>query len=261
LSSSEAASVKVVIVGNEGVGKKSFVRRFVSEQLGIAIGDVVPTASSAACSLSSFRERPPGVISTSVPQHPEVGLDIYELELPLAEEVLMGTGALPVKSSGNGDGDSINCNLHRLSIWDFSGKAESLRSVQKVFFTPQTLYVVVWDMAAKDVAPFECEYATTTGGAASGHHSSLTNNHSQDSMKCSKHNINDHNFSNSQSHRSSYSSTFNLGYDSIQKIRITIFTTIATLTCITKKNFAERNINLREKSIKKFNVGSMKFKR
>lgn len=214
LSSSEAASVKVVILGNKGVGKTSFVRRFVSENLGIAIDDVAPTASSTACLLSSFREKPPGVISTGIPQHPEVRLDIYELELPLAEELPMGPGRSPVKSGDHGDGDNININLHRLSIWDFSGKAESLRSVQKVFFTPQTLYVVVWDMAAKDVTPFECEYATTTGSAASGHHLSLTNNHSQTNMKCSKHNISDHNFSDSQSHRSSCGSTFNLGYDS-----------------------------------------------
>jgi GTPase SAR1 family protein len=224
-SSSQATSLKVVIVGNEGVGKTSFVRRFVSEELGIPIDDVTPTASSSVCSLSSpspirhhqrlSRERPPGTISTGVPQNPEVGLDIYELELPLADVVSRDTGTLPIEGSDDVDGGSSNGNLHRLSIWDFSGKAE----VQKLFFTPQTLYVVLWDMAAKDVTPLQCECANAAASGTSGHDSSLSINHSQNSIKHSAHNVNsgtnnNSNASRSQSHRSARSSTFNLGYDS-----------------------------------------------
>jgi len=230
-SYSQATSLKVVIVGNEGVGKTSFVRRFVSEELGIPIDDITPTASSSICSLSPpsplrhhrrrSQERPPGTISTGVPQTPEVGLDIYELELPLADGVSRDTETLPVEGSDDGDEGSSDGNLHRLSIWDFSGKAESLRSIQKVFFTPQTLYVVLWDMAFKDVTPLEseCGGAGAAASATLGHHSSLSINHSQHSIKHSTHNVNNgtnnnSNVSRSQSHRSACTSTFNLGYDS-----------------------------------------------
>ncbi len=219
-SSSQATSLKVVIVGIEGVGKTSFVRRFVAEELGIPVEDVTPTASSSVFSLSSpsplqchprgRRERPPGTISTGMQQNSEVGLDIYELELPSADETSV---------DDNCDGDSDDGIIHRLSLWDFSGKAESLQAVQKVFFTPQTLYVVLWDMAAKDVTPLEYECATATPiPALSAHFSSSISNHSQQSIRgCSRRSINggtNQNGSQSQSHRSTSSSTFNLGYDS-----------------------------------------------
>ena len=228
-SSSQATSLKVVIVGNEGVGKTSFVRRFVSEELGIPIDDVTPTASSSICSLSPTspprhhrrrsQERPPGTISTGAPQTPEVGLDIYEVELPLADGVSRDTKTVPVEGSDDGDEGSSDGNLHRLSIWDFAGKAESLQSIQKVFFTPQTLYVVLWDMAFKDITPLECECAGAAASATLGHHSSLSINHSRHSIRHSTHNVdsgtdNNSNVSRSQSHRSACSSTFNLGYDS-----------------------------------------------
>lgn len=216
-SSSQATSLKVVIVGNEGVGKTSFVRRFVAEELGIPIEDVTSTTTSSVFSLSSpsplqchprgRRERPPGTISTGRVENSEVGLDIYELELPSADEA-----AIADKRTGN---DDNNGNIHRLSIWDFSGKAESLQAVQKVFFTPETLYVVLWDMAAKDVTPLEYECATAIANPALSGHSSSRSNHSQQSMRCSRHSIStNNNGSQSQSHRSTSSSTFNLGYDS-----------------------------------------------
>lgn len=226
---SQATSLKVVIVGNEGVGKTTFVRRFVSEELGIPIDEVTPTASSSVSSLSSpspllhprrrRRERPPGTISTGAQQNQEVGLDIYELELPATEEASSEARMLPVVDGNTGDGGS-NGNLRRFSIWDFSGKAESLQAVQKLFFTTKTLYVVLWDMAAKDVSPLECESTTATANAASVNNSS----HSQNSIKWSKQNITNSSISNSinnnnsasysQSHLSTGSSTFNLTYDS-----------------------------------------------
>lgn len=218
LSSSETTSLKVVIVGSEGVGKTSFVRRFVSEELGIPIDKVTPTASSSVCTQSPpspvqphrrrRHERPPGTISTGVQQKSEVGLDIYELELPSTDEI---------STNDDCSGDGSSGNIHRLTIWDFSGKAESLQAVQKVFFTPKTLYVVLWDMAAKDVTPLEYECATATANTPSGYFSSSINNHSHESIKCSKHDINSstqNDGSRSQSHRSTSSSTFDLGYDS-----------------------------------------------
>jgi GTPase SAR1 family protein len=231
-SSSPATSLKVVILGNEGAGKTSFAQRFVSEELGIPISDVTPTASSIYANSSPsphfFHKRrghvgPPETISTGIQQNPEVGLDIYELELPLRDGASSVEGTLPFASSDVGGGESSdeqisNGNLHRISIWDFSGCPESLQSVQKAFFTPKTLYIILWDMAAKDdVRPLECVYATDTATATLGNHSSLANNQSQSGMKCREPSINSHSsHMNNTSHSrvSAGSSTFNLGYDS-----------------------------------------------
>ncbi len=161
--SAQATSLKVVIVGNKAVGKTSFVRRFVAEELGVPIDQVTPTASSSSAgSLSSpsilqrhrpkLRERPPRTISTGIPQSSEVELDIYELELPTTDEPSTSENGVEAGSSGK---------LYRLSIWDFSGSAESLQAVQKVFYHELCMYIILWDVAGEDV------YGTHHNGARS----------------------------------------------------------------------------------------------
>lgn len=206
--SAEATSLKVVVVGNAGIGKTSFVRRFVAEELGIPIDQVTPTASSSSAgSLSShsiiqrhrpkLRERPPGTISTGIPQNSEVKLDIYELELPTTDGGSTSDNCMEDGSSGK---------LYRLSIWDFSGSPESLQAVQEVFYHERCMYIVLWDMAGEGVIPHECATSTSTTNASSGHLSSSIYNHSQQY-------ITHQNGARSQSQKSTGSS-FNLGYDS-----------------------------------------------
>lgn len=168
-STSSTTSLKVVIVGDEGVGKTSFVRRLVADELGIPIDEVTPNASSSSSSFSlpskphlynsrwRHPEGLPEMISTGSVQNPEVGLDIYQLDLSLSDD------ASYIASPEYSDSfSSSNETIQALSIWDFMGKSENLCEIQKMFFTPQTLYIVVWDMAAKSVAPTKCEFATAS---------------------------------------------------------------------------------------------------
>jgi len=195
---SRTTSLKMVVVGNEGVGKTSFVRRFVAEQLGIAEKEVRPIASSLSSCLSSSPSAPrnnrlscsedsPEIEPNALVQSSEVGLDIYEMKLSAAPE------APGLKSHDTRD--------KTLSIWDFTGKAENLYAIQEMFFTPQTLYVVVWDMAARDITPMERECAI-----------SLSENESKDNADFGTSFL--HPKPSSESHLSILSPSFKLGCDS-----------------------------------------------
>lgn len=210
MSSSRTTSLKMVVVGNEGVGKTSFVRRFIAEELGIAVEEVIPTASSLACSSSSpspaqnnrwpRQEGSPEIKSTDFGQNPEVGLDIYEMKLSLAK------GASSLDSTYNRDCENrVNVNVDTISIWDFTGKAENLHAIEEMFFTPQTLYVIVWDMAARDITPMECKCVTMASATLIEND---TNRSANDSTSLSRLQ------SYSKSHRNTISSSFKLGYDS-----------------------------------------------
>jgi hypothetical protein len=222
---SQTISQKIIIVGNKGAGKTAFVRRFVAEELGVAIANVTPTASSScslqtSSSLQGTRRRspegPPKTISTNEVPKPEVGLDIYELELRSEEEA--NSRALRTNANNNTNANR-GCVL-KLSIWDFTSLFDDLQPIPEIFFTENTLYVVVWDMAAKDITPMEGE--CVLADPISGNTSICNDKHSGGRSSCEgEQNRTSKNASYSmdsrsymQTHRSTGSSAFKLGYDS-----------------------------------------------
>jgi GTPase SAR1 family protein len=119
-------TLKIVVVGNEGVGKSCLIRHLVSSGV---FSDSPENPDKSDAPFPSASRQPSAV-----------GLSLHEWTLPQQE----------------GNVDKTEGPLKKIQVWDFEG-GQSFHSVQEVFYTPQTLYVVVWDMAAKDIAKMEEE--------------------------------------------------------------------------------------------------------
>jgi GTPase SAR1 family protein len=148
-------SLKVVVVGNEQVGKTALIQQLLKSSGDAALarkrsstavapifhcskpidGTEKTGTSSSMSSMSSISSSRSASVDESSPL---VGLDMYEWNLT---------------------DEQSQSNLEKITVWDFSGK-ESFHAAQGLFFTPETLYVVVWDMAASSIRPLPQQRCT-----------------------------------------------------------------------------------------------------
>lgn len=127
-------TLKVVVVGNAGAGKSCFVKHLIAS--GVLPHRVVHSdAEAPTAPLLGDAEAPSA--PSRVRQSSALGLTLNEWIVP---------------DQAGSDGGSAA--LKKVLVWDFEG-GQSFHSAQEVFFTPQTLYVVVWDMAAIDIEGME----------------------------------------------------------------------------------------------------------
>ncbi|KAG7343275.1 Miro domain containing protein [Nitzschia inconspicua] len=157
-------SLKVVVLGNEGVGKTSLIQQLLRSDRNDSISSssaesahieplfhsssnalTDPTTVTEENSSSSSRLAEP--TGRNEAKDTLVQLNMYEWELPSKQK--------------NGP----DC-IEKLNVWDFSGH-QQFHAVQEMFFTPETLYVVVWDMAAQDIQPLQQERCCGADGGLS----------------------------------------------------------------------------------------------
>jgi GTPase SAR1 family protein len=178
ISMNEKDSLKVVVLGNEGVGKTTLIQQLINNnnnnvaEKGRSTSDygefspccstmksldpmfncsssgaTDPTVSTEESSYSYYSAMGDSS-SARTSNDPLVALNMYEWQL-------------------HNEHISRDGGLKNLTIWDFSGH-EQLHSVQEMFFTPETLYVVVWDMAAQDIQPASQERCCGDGFSGYG---------------------------------------------------------------------------------------------